>query len=618
MHRARARRLGRFALSLALVLAAGTGAEAQQALRVGTGQPGGVYEAVGLGLRKAAATHAPELRIELHETEGSVDNLRRLAAGEVDLVVAQCDVLAKASAGHGEFRTPHADLRIVALLHAEKLHVVVRKGLEATTLADLQGKTVAVGARGSGTAATTWIALSAHGVDPHQINVKRLTTSEAVGALQRGDIDAFAAVGAEGMTAVEEALATGGRLLSVSPDRADIAAKRFSYLHVDTIRKEAYGLAGDVPAFTVSAAIACRADLNDELVLDLTNALVAGQADLAASHPALVDFDPRATGTSSPIPLHPGALRSLSEGDLLDYPVEVFCGVYLNSISEVNLNEGTFLFDGYIWFRWQGPLLGEEPFQFTLVNGALESIDDAPLRRVGGWHRESHRFTARLRTGFLLYDYPFDTQTLPLIIEHRWLGKEKLVLLPDKQAETSGTARNSLLASEVTVSDWKIQDVKQESVDKQYETDFSSPNAHEWVGVSSRYVFSVTLERSIVPYLVKSVFPLVVIVLMSFCVFFIDPKEFEVQAGIVITALLSCVAFHMSQAESLPQVGYLVRADRFFLLSYAVIFLALLEVVTENFLFHRGRVVEAHKLDRICRGLFPVLFFGPLAYLLFA
>ena len=45
------------------------------------------------------------------------------------------------------------------------------------------------------------------------------------------------------------------------------------------------------------------------------------------------------------------------------------------------------------------------------------------------------------------------------------------------EAETSGTPRESFLASEVTVSDWKVKDVRHESIDKQYETNFSTPLA---------------------------------------------------------------------------------------------------------------------------------------------
>ena len=77
-----------------------------------------------------------------------------------------------------------------------------------------------------------------------------------------------------------------------------------------------------------------------------------------------------------------------------------------------------------------------------------------------------------------------------------------------------------------------------------------------------------------------------------------------------IAALLACVAFHTTQADNLPQVGYVVTADQFFMIAYAVVFLTLLQVVAEHTLFLMGNRTLAVRLDRIARGVYPVFFFG--------
>lgn len=298
-------------------------------------------------------------------------------------------------------------------------------------------------------------------------------------------------------------------------------------------------------------------------------------------------------------------------------PTTVYVGAYAYSISEVNMAAGTFLWDGYLWFRWQGDALGSDGFDFVVINGILEHMDESAPVHQGDVHRQSRRVTMRLRADFDLKDYPFDAQVLPMVIEHRWFGDDQLVFVPDDGAVPQGrTLANAFLAEELRVGDWNVREVRHRGAKKTYETDFGSIQKGVWAGTSSRYVLEVEIRRALLPYVLKFVLPLLLIVAMGFSVFFISPKEFSTQCGIVITALLACVAFHMSQANSLPEVGYLVKADVFFLLSYGFIFFALAAVVGANRLVHVGKPQRAEWwIDRL-RLLLPLGFVGCLAGLL--
>jgi hypothetical protein len=299
-------------------------------------------------------------------------------------------------------------------------------------------------------------------------------------------------------------------------------------------------------------------------------------------------------------------------------PVVVKTGVYLSSIDSFDIRKGSYEFTGYLWFRWQRPLEPDNRIDFVLVNGNMESIDDGEIRHHDGWYRQSHRFQARLRNAFPLHEYPFDQQTLRLVLEHRWLGTEHVVFEPDNQALPEDALASSALGPDVQVRDWSIlrDRVSHESVVQTYSTDFGWLNPNKWDRASSRYVFEIPVARSLIPYVIKSVVPLVIIVLMSFCVFFINATEFQAQVSITITALLSAIAFHISQANALPKVGYLVAADIFYLLSYAVIFLTLVQVLVAHVVYHRGYHQRAEQLDRGAMVIFPVLYFVPIAYLI--
>ena len=82
-------------------------------------------------------------------------------------------------------------------------------------------------------------------------------------------------------------------------------------------------------------------------------------------------------------------------------------------------------------------------------------------------------------------------------------------------------------------------------------------------------------------------------------------------------ALLTAIAFHVSQVNNLPKVGYLVTADKFFLIAYVAIFLSI--VLTT--LVHRRHLADdlraAARLDRIGKTIIPAMFFATLAMLIF-
>ncbi len=297
-------------------------------------------------------------------------------------------------------------------------------------------------------------------------------------------------------------------------------------------------------------------------------------------------------------------------------PVQVYVGVYAYSISELDLAKGTFLFDGYVWFRWKGDLPGEEKdtFEFALVNGTIESIDaGSRVVRRDGWNRQSRRMTARLRGDFLLSDYPFDRQLLELVVEHRWQGDDTLVFVPDDGAATSGSLRASFLADTVAIGEWHIRNVRHRAFPKRYETDFGSIAKDEWQGASSRYVFTVEIERSILRHALKLLLPLVVAVAMGFIVFWIDVKHFDAKSCLGILAILNCIGLHVVHADHLPEVGYLVKADWFFILAYVLLSLCLVVVVWESNLHLAGRHDAVRRLARASRWLFPIAFAGPIA-----
>jgi hypothetical protein len=264
-------------------------------------------------------------------------------------------------------------------------------------------------------------------------------------------------------------------------------------------------------------------------------------------------------------------------------PAEVFTGAYAYAFSDIDLQSGTFRFDGYLWFRWRCEQIGDGIFDFVMINGVIDDIDEAPVIKANGWCRQSRRIRATMRANYQLQDYPFDRQTLSIRVEHRWFGTDKMRFVPDEGAVPAGSsALEAFLSRDLDIHQWQVLDVSQTAEAYHYETDFGSIEKGTWDGLSSRYTFSVQIARPFFPYLLKVVLPLMIIVGMAFLAFAIRPGRFDSKVSLLVTALLSTVALHLTQASALPEVGYLVRADIFFLISYAALGACLLLVTIEH------------------------------------
>ena len=103
------------------------------------------------------------------------------------------------------------------------------------------------------------------------------------------------------------------------------------------------------------------------------------------------------------------------------------------------------------------------------------------------------------------------------------------------------------------------------------------------------------------------VIPLLLLVAMSWLVFWIDPKESVSQISVAITAVLTLIAYRFTIGELVPKVSYLTRLDYFILGSALMIFLALLLVIITSNLAQSGRMQLAKQIDRRSRVIFPLL-----------
>lgn len=286
----------------------------------------------------------------------------------------------------------------------------------------------------------------------------------------------------------------------------------------------------------------------------------------------------------------------------ISYPLKVEIGLYVLNITRLDMKDCDFNADFYIWYKLDPLASGVwSPETIEFANGTIESASplqtDTPTDGKLYW---SQRIKGKFQGNFNLHRYPFDSQTLSIIIEDREAPEDQVMFVP-----SIGAPPNFMewIDPKLQVPDWKIANANLVIATHHYHSDFGLENGRKDSKKAnySRFEFSLNIDRLFIPHMIKFLIPLLVIAGMAYLVFFIHASEFESQCAICVTSLLSAVALHISQSDALPAVGYLVVADKVFILFYIIIFSALVQTVIANNYQSAGNLEAASRLDQTFR-----------------
>jgi TRAP transporter TAXI family solute receptor len=307
-------------LGLAAAIAAPV--QAQQFFRIGTGGTAGTYYPVG-GMIANAVSQPGKIVATAQATNGSVANVNGVAGGALESGFSQSDVATWAYTGTGvyEGKPKVTDLRMIANLYPESIHLVVKKGSGIKSVSDLKGKRVALDEPGSGTLVNARIVLAAYGVKESDIKPEYIKPNQAGDKLKDGALDAFFFVGGAPAGAIAELASSGAgiELVPLAGPQADALRKTNPYLAADTI---AAGTYKDVPAvqtMAMGAQWVTSAKADAETVYQITKALYgkAAQDTLAAGHAKGKFITKENAVKGVGIPFHPGAEKFYKEAGLL-------------------------------------------------------------------------------------------------------------------------------------------------------------------------------------------------------------------------------------------------------------------------------------------------------------
>lgn len=320
-HELTRRQLGRTAIALGVLGLPGSALAQQKFFRIGTGGTGGTYYPIGGLIANAIST--PTLNASAVATNGSVANVNGIVSGALESGFAQADVAHWAHTGTGLFegKEKAADLRLIANLYPESIHLVAAKSANIKTVADLKGKRVSLDEPGSGTLVDARIILEGYGLSEKDVKADYLKPNQAAEKMRDGGMDAFIFVGGYPTSAITELAAAGPGIDIVPIDGAQAEAirKKYAFFAADEIPANTYKGAAAAKTLAVGAQWVTSAKVPEALVYEITKALWSDKtrAALDAGH-AKGKSIRKETATAGPsVPWHAGAEKFYKEAGLL-------------------------------------------------------------------------------------------------------------------------------------------------------------------------------------------------------------------------------------------------------------------------------------------------------------
>jgi hypothetical protein len=307
-------------------------------------------------------------------------------------------------------------------------------------------------------------------------------------------------------------------------------------------------------------------------------------------------------------------IRLLDAPPSADARIKVEVAVAIANLAEVDEAREQFRVSGFIFASWNDPRLVFTPRPgeqtrfyredeiwtpgFQLLN-AIELAPGQVTTRVlpNGRVRYAERFAATLSTKFYLRRFPFDSQSLDVVVSPFASGTVRIDLKADK------SLTQLLPGRFLEPAEWNLTDITA------FEQTTSIGDTFQFEQVEVRLL----AHRRPAFYVWTMLLPLAVMLIVAWSVLWIAPSNFAQQLGIVTPTFLSVIAFSYAMSFTLPRVPYLTFLNAFFLSIYLFVAISVLETVAIYTIGGAGSKSVATRLHATGRWLFPLSYFVTIA-----
>jgi hypothetical protein len=295
-------------------------------------------------------------------------------------------------------------------------------------------------------------------------------------------------------------------------------------------------------------------------------------------------------------------------------PTEVSVGMWVVDINNIDSAQQSFGADIAVVLRWKDSRLahtGSGVAHYALdqiwnprvsianeTNAVSRKFPDSVEVEADGTVICRQRYVGAFTQSLHLESFPFDRQAFRVhlvAIRHK---PNEVTFVQDQSWIRDGLKGAAGISSSITLPDWTIESSETKAL----------PYALTPGLQYSGYAFEFTARRNVENCILKVIFPLVLIVMMSWSCFWIDPVNASSEMSVAVTSMLTLIAYRFTVDTQLPRLPYMTRLDVFFLVSTLLVFFSLIEVVVTTILDNNGQKKRAKTVDRYSRVIFPVIF----------
>jgi len=303
-------------------------------------------------------------------------------------------------------------------------------------------------------------------------------------------------------------------------------------------------------------------------------------------------------------------------------PVIADLGLHIVELTKVDEVTNTFTIEGFMDLVWCDPRMafeaenGEEHGGKILLKEKAQTLLDeiwwpavtfanqVNARNIenqelvllsDGTIEYKEKFSAELEAHYDLKEFPFDRQKLEIEIESfAWHDDELIFKMNEEKIGFS---------NDFEIAEWHIENV---------ESKIESVKDLQDRATFSEFLMEIEVVRKYDYYLWKIIIPLILLVIISWSVFWMIGDKLVDRMSISMTGILTIVAYQFIISDILPRVSYFTFMDTFLSISFLIMLLSVFENIIVNNLDLVEESAKAQKLDMLSRIAFPLLYFVSL------
>ncbi len=302
-----------FAAFVCVVALAGCGGRGR--LMMGTGGTAGTYYAYG-GILAQYMKREADISVTAVSTGGSKVNIQSIQDGDYQLGTVQSDIMTYAWNGVKAFEKEGAthDFRVIGGLYAETVQLITMNPA-IQSVDDLKGKSVSIGAPGSGVYYNAMDVLEGAGISTDDIKPQYQSFEDSKEALKDGKIDAaFIVAGAPTSAITELATTNGVYLIPINGElQAKIMAACPYYTPMNLPAGTYPGQDEDIETITVKATLIVADYVSEDDVYAMTAAIFDHIDEIALENAKGAELSLENATDGISVPFHAGAARYYAE-----------------------------------------------------------------------------------------------------------------------------------------------------------------------------------------------------------------------------------------------------------------------------------------------------------------